>query len=103
MKIAGLERNKFIELFGPLYENSALKSLIIGTKTYVYIHHFLQKISILPSFFGSHCFSILISGISILFIIKTYFLINNSTLKGARLILIIYSLCPTLITNQTFV
>ena len=23
MKIAGLERNKFIELFGPLYENSA--------------------------------------------------------------------------------
>ncbi len=86
-----------------LYEKSGLKSLIIGTKTYVYFHHFLQKISIIPSFFASHCLSILISGISILFIIKTYFLLNNSTLKGARSILIIYSLCPTLITNQTFV
>ena len=97
-----LSLEDYFDLYN-LYEMSALKSLIIGTKTYVYIHYFLQKISIVPSFFASHCLSILVSGISILFIIKTYFLLNNSTLKGARLILIIYSLCPTLITNQTFV
>ncbi len=80
-----------------------IESILRGTRSHELIHGLLQKLTYQPSYFASHCLSILISSLTILILINLYLLFSNPSKLGGQILVLIYGLAPSIATNQTYV
>ena len=83
--------------------NSFVKCLFAGNLSFKVIHALIQSFTPAGSFFASHCLSILISGIAIYYLYKTFDLFQISSLKAKKILIIVYGLIPSIATFQSYV
>ncbi len=75
-----------------------------GTHAFVNVHAILQGVLGGPDFFLSHTFSLLGSAACLWVIVKIWYLLSPAKKrKGIFTLLVIYSLIPSVLTNQSYI
>jgi hypothetical protein len=106
---ADADANKFFE--DAVSRSSDLQSLdwsidllFGGTHAFVNVHAILQGVLSGPDFFLSHTFSLLGSAACLWMIVKIWYLLSQAKKrKGIFTLLVMYSIIPSVLTNQSYI